>query len=242
MDTPTPIQNTPPSAPQPVTAPTPVPSGGSNKLVMILSGIIILLIGLGLGYFLTMRSSDSPSAAIEASVTPVSDSKAPIVVTPTPTASPEANWLTYTGTKLGSVSLSPYSIKYPATWTPKSTKTEITDSYTLTSGEYQISIYQAPMGGGMCIFEGVMPEGPASDLRTVKFVEIDTTEGVMLRRYLSTSAKPAGTAMDFCASSDGTTWGSPTQFGGITYKIPAAATGEKLLEMDSIIKTLHEIK
>lgn len=241
MDTPAPAQPVTQPAPQPITPPMPA-QPKSSKLVLILSGIIILLIGLGLGYFLTMRSSDSPSQATKTPTTSVSDTKAPIVVTPTPTTSPEANWLTYTGTKLGSVSLSPYSIKYPATWTPKSTKTEITDSYTLTSGEYQISIYQAPMGGGMCIFEGEVPEGPATDLRTTTFVPIETTEGVMLRRYLSTSAKPAGTAMDFCGSSDGTTWGSPTQFGGITYKIPVATTQEKLLEMDSIIKTLREIK
>lgn len=245
MDTPVPTQPVTQPAPQPVMTPTaPAPSGGPNRLVLILSGIIILLIGLGGGYFLMRSTSNTPSKAMETSPTPVSDSKAPIVVTPTPTASPDANWLTYTGTKLDSVSLAPYSIKYPAAWTPLNTKNEVIDTYTLTDGDYQIAIHQAPMGGGGCLFEGDMPEGEfqPQDLRSTKYVDIKTNSGLMFRRYLSPSAKPAGTLMEFCATTDGDFWGKPTQLGVISYKLPVGYTEIKLQEMDSIIKTLKAVE
>ena len=201
----------------------------------------MLLAGLAGGYMLKGQKSETSTA-----MTPINPTNSAMEKTaaPTPTVSIEADWATYTGTKLATVSLSPYTIKYPLTWTPKSTRTDYSDTYTLSNGDYQVAIDQVPAGGGGCLFEGDMPAGEfrPQDLRSVKFTEITTTEGMAFRRFLSTSAQPAGTLMEFCSSIDGTNWGMPTQLGRISYKIPAAASEEMILEMDSIIKTLKEVK
>lgn len=225
--------------PQPPLPPPPPIGQRNNMLLMILGAITLLVVGLGAGYFL--KSSSGTDEKQVAQVTPTQ------ATTPTPTATlvdDTANWLSYSNAKVKNLSLKQYTIKYPPTWTPGISHTDMTDEYTLTNGSYAIKIYQAPMGGAMCIFEGEMPQGPATDLRTTKFVDVTTTEGTMFRRYLTTTPTPAPTTStyNFCGTSDEITWGSPTAFGGITYTTPTTPDENTLTEMDAIIKTLTEVK
>lgn len=230
-----------PIAPQPQVAPPPPPpppiGHRNNMLLMILGAVVLLVGGLAAGYFLKGSSTTETTPAAKISTAPVA------TATPTPTADDTSTWLSYSNAKVKDLSLKQYTIKYPPTWTPGINHTDMTDSYTLTKGDYEIKIYQAPMGGSMCIFEGELPQGPATDLRTIKFTEVTTNEDVMLRRYVPATVTPTTTTTyNFCGTSDQTNWGTPTAFGAITYTVPTNVDEDTLTEMDAILKTLTEVK
>lgn len=220
--------------------PAPLQPAKSNKLVFILVAIIILLLGLGGGYFLkSQETSQTPQSLNQTQNQPTS-------TLPTATAIPtqsKAIWATYTSTKLESTSFNPYLIQYPETWTPFHKRDAITDTYTLTKGDAEIKIYQAPLGGSGCIFEGDVPQGPMQDLRTTKYTEVPIASGAILRRYLSTN-QGNGTKIvyDFCGSANNKDWGTPTSFGAITYTSTSTFSDADLMEMDSILKTLQLVK
>ncbi len=229
------MEPTVPANPQPA----PLPPSKSNKLVFILVGVIILLLGLGGGYLLKSQSSQTPLPINQVQ-------NQPTATVPTATAAPtqgKAIWETYTSTKLASVSFDAYLIQYPETWIPTHKADALSDTYTLTKGSAEIKIYQAPMGGGGCVFSGAMPQGPMQDLRNTKYTEIMTASGVILRRFLSTNPNNGTKVVyDFCGSNNGTDWGTPTSFGTITYTSPTPFVDADLSEMDSILKTLQVAK
>ena len=198
------------------------------------------------------RAATAPTAAnagaisAPATPTPTPQAQNQIIPTTQPTSTPtqtKALWSTYTGTKLSGVSFNAYAIQYPDTWTPVHKAGDLTDTYTLTKGNAEIKIYQAPMGGGGCVFSGEMPQGPMQDLRNTKYTEIMTASGVVLRRFLSTNPNNGSKVVyDFCGTNNGTDWGTPTSFGMITYTSTASFLDADLSEMDAILKTLQVVK
>jgi len=221
------------------TTPPPVAPQKNNTLIFVLIGIIILLVGLGGGYLFKSQMSSQT-----ATITPPAQNQT--VPTTQPTSTPiqtKAIWATYTSTKLTGVAFNPYSIQYPETWTPDHKAAALTDTFTLTKGNAEIKIYQAPMGGGGCVFTGDMPQGPMQDLRTTNYVEIATASEAVLRRFLSTNPNNGSKIVyDFCGSNNGTDWATPTSFGIITYTSSTSFQDADLSEMDSILKTLQVAK
>lgn len=165
------------------------------------------------------------------------------LVTPTPSKTDEtANWKSYTSTQLSNNSLKPYSIKYPNSWELKTLRENGMDTLTLTKSGYIITIYQAAFGGVGCIFEGEIPQGPYEDLRDKKYVEIKSGIGT-LRRFINTVSKdPSSVQFDFCSQSNDQSFGKPTLYGIISYKVPQTDNQSVLEEMDKILATLNEAK
>ena len=208
-------------------------------MILVIVAVVVIIAALGgFMYLKAQQAAPIPTPSPAQIPTPTVEVATPTTAPSSPSAQTKADWATFTSTKLNGVSFNTYTIQYPLTWTPATTHTAIIDNYILTKGNYQIKIYQAAMGGNGCIFEGSVPEGPMQDLRKTPFTEIDTAGGMLLRRYVATSQNPAQTVFSFCASSDGTSWGSPTSVGAISYTAPSSPTDATLAEMDSILKTL----
>ncbi len=153
------------------------------------------------------------------------------------------NWITFTNRTSEDGG---YTIMYPDVWKPTLENSNgVTNTLTLKNSDYSIQIYIAPMGGGGCIFEGEVPEGPYSDLRDKQYTEL-TINGKAYRRFMADSSNDPNkinlTQFDFCGSQDGINYGSPTEFGVITYSLPKTFDKNMLEEMDSIVKTLRNKK
>jgi hypothetical protein len=158
---------------------------------------------------------------------------------PTPTPDKATGWEIHTSIQLSGNSLDPYSIQYPASWQADLERDVGSDNFTLAKEGYVISIYQAGYGGGVCVFEGEIPEGPYDDLRNKKYVEIESEIG-MLRRLVREQSKTDTTLFLFCQE-DNNKFVKPTRVGAITYTVPTNYDEVVLEEMDSILETLRAV-
>jgi hypothetical protein len=148
-------------------------------------------------------------------------------------------WNISSVSKIQSLGLSGYTIKYPTTWTLKDESPVESQSsrVILTKSGYSITIYQAAMGGARCIYEGDLPNGPYSDKRGLARVDVQTGFG-SLRRTEATSQ--TGKAYSFCQlDKDSGSYGSITSIGTISYITPTNPDQAILTEMDNIIKSVN---
>ena len=206
-----------------------------NGNATLVGAIIFLALVIGAAAIYIGMQKASPQTAVVP--TPSIAQETSATVTPQPTQALEENdWENYTSTKMKDLSFPAYSISYPFEWKQTSKRDDITDTFTLTNGSYSIKIYQAPMGGGMCIFSGDLPDGPASDYRNSKFVDIAVGQ-ITIRRI------ETATGFVFCSNSvnNPNDFGSPTGFGAISYTTPVKADPAIITEMDKIIATLKII-
>lgn len=211
-----------------------------NKTTPILVTIIVLLllviVGAGAYYFGTQKNSTAPAVS-QTQKTVENVTPAPTTAT---TQSPTQIVLaSYTSTKLKDISFSPYTVSFPGTWVKTVKHDDITDALTLTKGDYSLKIYQAPMGGGGCVFKGDPPAEMSQDFSTKEFVEIKNGD-ITFRRVEASTTSPGITAYTLCANSPAAknSFGSPTSFGAISYTTPSSPDKTVLDEMDNIIKTL----
>ncbi len=164
--------------------------------------------------------------------------------TPTSTVIPSVKTKTVAagvGAESG-LSFTKYTIDVPETWTPVHTYTNegtAVDTLTITSGVYQIKIFQAATGGALCLYPGDADfEGPSSRYET--FVDMTTKDGIVLRRGGSLAA--SGTTRGFTLCQKGTeNYGQPTGFGHTSFTTPATPDPTKLGEMDTMIKSLKKV-
>lgn len=206
-----------------------------NNNAPMVGAIIFLALVIGAAaIFLGMQKRTE--IAMSTNPTPTSAPTSAPSQAATPTAAlEEKNWENFTTTKMKDLSFPAYSISYPFEWKQETKKDDISTTLTLTKDGNEIKIYQAPMGGGQCVFTGEMPEGPASDYRKSEYVDI--TAGTTTIRRVTATTKPK-TTYAFCSNgTDKNSYGSPTTFGGITYTV-AANDEATLKEMDSILATL----
>tara|TARA_Y100000310_G_scaffold269906_1_gene283416 strand:- start:1489 stop:1971 length:483 start_codon:yes stop_codon:yes gene_type:complete len=155
-----------------------------------------------------------------------------------------ANWEMYTSTQLPNNLLKSYSIQYPTLWDLDVKRDDISDTLTLIKEGYMIKIYQSAYGGGGCIFEGEIPEGPVEDLRDKKYVQIESGVGTLRRFTMDpsrTSNPDTTTVFDFCGDI-GNEFINPTLVGDINYTVPKDHNEAVLREMDNILETLKEAK
>ncbi len=206
-----------------------------NSNATLVGAIIFLALVIGAAAIYLGLQKASPQAAVAPTPSPTKQPAGEATIQPTQ-ALEENDWENYTSTKMKDLSFPAYSISYPFEWKQTSKRDDITDTFTLTNGSYSIKIYQAPTGGGMCIFSGDLPDGPASDYRNSKFVDIPVGQ-ITIRRIETT------TGFAFCSNSvnNPNDFGTPTGFGAISYTTPAKADPVKISEMDKIIATLKVI-
>lgn len=228
----------------PIQQPPAVVTNPSRRIHPMLMGIgVILLIGIGLlgGYFLFSPKTTTAPNSNQLTQTPptVTTEQSPTnIVNPTSSTS---NWKSHTTTQLQDISFKPYTILHPETWIKEVKRSNDTDTLTLTKEDHHLVIYQAAYGGGGCIFEGEVPEGPYEDLRDKKYVEIQSGIGTLRRFAMDIkNGEFISTIYSFCQKNS-SYFASPTTVGQITYRVPATIKNELLLEMDSIIKTLSVI-
>ncbi len=227
--------------PQEPTPPKPQPMAiRKNNNAPLVGAIVFLALVIGAAaIFLGTQKQNEQTTAIP---TPTGTPTEPPTIQPTITTplTDTTSWEIANISKLTDLSFPGYSIKHPEEWIAKETKDAVTHTLTITKGTSEIKIYQAPMGGSQCIFEGEMPDGPASDYRTSEFVEFSVGD-VTFRRILAASGNGGKNAYTLCSKSLGNTnFNSPTTFGGISYSL-IGSDPKTLSEMDEIVKTLKAL-
>lgn len=232
-----PVQNNQTQSPTPV-QPMNSKTGLKSKWPLILIGLLILII-LPLGAYFLLNEGSKNQPTPTATPTPVV-SPEPSAKAENPSPTPKAEMKTYTSKKLANIGFSGYTLKYPADWTQTEERDESvgTSKLKLAKGSYGIVIQQGPMGGAQCIYEGVMPEGPATDKRGKPYTDLITSIGTLRRDEAVAGNGEIG--YSFCQKSDtDDTFGSFTKAGAMSYGGPVTWDPKMLTEMDSIIKSIQ---
>ena len=199
---------------------------------------MILFVALVLIYFFGLAEQKKALQA-KIYVPPV------VVSTPAPTEEPpvtvfpaskeDTTSRTYTVTKLHDTTFLSYSVTYPSSWELRLSESEYHRTLSLWKDDaYEIRIYQAGFGGGMC--------------RDTSFTQIESGIG-SLRKFKSSSRysdREDVTSFMFCHK-DGrrlneyTDYTEPTAVGSISYTVPKNFDPNTIDAMDEIIKTLKGI-
>ncbi len=207
-----------------------------NNNAPLVGAIIFLALVIGAAaIYLGTQKNNEIAVAIPTTPTPS------VATQNTPTTPPSTSpiqditlkWETANIPKMKNLSLSGYSIKYPAGWVAKESKDAVSQALTITKGGNILKIYQAPMGGSGCIFEGEVPEGPFSDYRNASHVDIAVGNLTIKRVEVGKNSYA------FCGNSTNsiTTYGVPTMFGVISYEVESP-NAEILAEMDKMLSTI----
>lgn len=235
---PTPQPNSPPAqqSQQPVTP----PQKTNKKTVVIIVAVILILATVGISAFFLMQSkATKPTPA-----SPQSSQQTKPTTVVSPTSSPPAQ-LTFTSTKIPSLSFPAFALKYTSDWDKEEDFNEITGTLTLSKNEHQLKVFQAPREGIRCIFEDTTPAGDeenfTADYTGLQFTEFNNPEGTF--RRVETESPEILTTYNFCYKSNAadSTFLSPTVYGDIVYTLPQNPDTAIVSEMDEIVKSLRII-
>ena len=220
--------------------PVPVKKDPFSLFGKVVAVILVLGLLLGGGYYLGTNfgnkkaTSPSPTPSQSPSVAPTSSVKTQ--ESPTPTVSQAPSVKTVTSGPASGTSYSAYSVDIPTGWTDVKEKTDITDKLIISKDAYSLTIYQAPMGGGGCLYPGSPPAEMAQSF--TDFVEI-TGSSSSLRRSWNKSGNPAGTvAYTVCQKGSDGSFGSPTAYGAVSVKAPDSPNDKIMADIDSMIASL----
>ncbi len=110
------------------------------------------------------------------------------------------DWETYTTPKLPKIDFPSVTFNYPPDWVVEDENDGLgTMNFKLSKNGYEITLYQAPMGSSVCLFDDSPEfEGPSGNLRTTKYTEIVSNIGI-LRYYIAPSNSQN---YSFCVKSD----------------------------------------
>lgn len=227
-----------------ITQPQAKKNGIKDKLpLLIVLILLILLVPLG-GYFLfnevskakiTPTPSVSPEPSVETETSPTKY--------PSPTSTSINLDKSFTSAKFSDLSFSGYKLMYPSDWTLSEERDGSVpiSTVTLTKQGYTLKIFQAATGGAMCIYEGDMPEGPASDYRTNKFTDLTTGFGTLRQTESSNNGK-VGYAYCQKNTSD-SSFSQPTSVGHMSVTTGVAAPDPKILEeIEAIVESIELVK
>ncbi len=219
-----------------------------EKIYAFLGKILLTLFFLAIvgggGFYLGMQyeaMQKSQKQSSNAQMTPtVGPSINPTIssVTVSPTT---ASKKTLTAGVASGLSFSLYTIEFSSDWvvSHEHQDTEVPlDRLTLTRSGYELSIYQAATGGAMCLYPGdKQPEGPSSQF--ISYIEFTGAGGETYRRSELSDLSSGKKAHTICQKSQDT-FGQPTSYGHISYKVPINFTPSILNEMDSIVASLKK--
>lgn len=151
--------------------------------------------------------------------------------------------LTYTSTQVGELNFALFTLEHPASWTLTDDVGISTDNsrmLTLEKNGHVIEIYQAPMGGGFCLFDDSPPvEGPAGDYRDVSYAVVNAPIGAI--RYFVNEDLSTTDNLEYtvCMQQPGSeNFGSPI-IGGISLKTPVAQDPMTFDEMNAILRSIR---
>lgn len=219
------------------------PKKSSKLPILIIVLLLILIVPLG-GYFL-MNEVNKAKVSPTPTEAPTMEAKETAVSTPAVSPTSKAINLdkSFTSQKFTSLSFSGYSLKYPSDWTLSEERNNALpgSTVTITKQNYVLKIFQAATGGAMCIYDGGMPEGPASDFRTSKFTEINAGFGTVRQTELPKDGRMAYT---YCQkSTTDNSYGQPTNVGHMSVTTNSATADPSILkEIEAIITSIQAIK
>lgn len=230
MDEATPTQPT-----QANQTPTQSPKKSGNFFAIfgkIMLGVVIVGLLLFGGYYLGTRNNKTPKI----SITPTPAQTMEKTISPTSQTTPISPTKASTKTIKGgltndSTSFKPYSVEIPTGWTDVRDTTDITDKLTISKNGYSLTIYQAPFGGGGCLYKGD-PDTPMAQSYT-DYVQIAGTN-TQYRRSWNTVGQ-----YTICQKHPSeNSYGSPTTYGAISAKSPSPADSTIMAEIDGMIASL----
>jgi hypothetical protein len=206
-----------------------------GKFALVLLVIAVLVGG---GYFLgtgklPFPMNPTPGAVTTAAPEPVAPTPTPTdehAITEVPSPTPQAGQIV-TGGGLTGTSFTSYTLTVPVSWTVKKESTpNVSETMTVSRGDYAIHVYQAATGGGGCTYPG----DPAQEMSSPfgAYTTIHDGLGNKFRR-----ATPAGSSGFTVCQKAETGFGLPTVYGHVTYETPAAPDTAILQEMDAIFAT-----
>lgn len=228
------VTTTPTPPTQPTQTPKKDPFSIIGKIAIALI-IIVLLVGGGivLGRSLNKPQTNNSAATVD-NISPTVSPATGNQTTPTPRPT-TVDLVTFKG-GLGTdtTSFKPYFFQASKDWIQENETTEVTNKITITKDDYSISVYQAPMGGAMCIYPGD-EEGDFKQMYT-RYKEFTGKNGEVYRR--SWDEKGQKTTYTFCQKSSEGTFGTFTTYGAVTATSPNPPDENILEEIDTIISTL----
>lgn len=207
-----------------------------SKLPWLIILILLFLIGILSGY-LAINFNKQNQKQTTTTPTPTT-SEQQTENSPTPKiTSVEAK--SFTSEKLKDLSFKGYSLSYPADWSLSEKREESVSisTVTLTKDGYTLKIYQAPTGGAACIYEGDLPEGPASDYRNDEYTEIITGFGTLRQTESPSNGKMA---YAYCQKNQNeNSYGQPTSVGHMSVSTQVANPDPEIIsEIEKIVESI----
>ncbi len=211
-----------------------------GKAVLVLA----ILGGVSYGaYMLGRKTQPSESGAVATAVTPTAEPTIDPGLMPEklPEESKKTTIVTAGVGAESGLSFTKYQLTVPQSWTPSHTTTNEgtwVDTLTLTKGTTTFKIFQAATGGAMCLYpDDADFEGPSS--RYDSYIELQTADGVMLRRGTTNTNNGATKGYTICQK--GTeTYGQPTGFGHMSLTTGLPVDPTVIAEVDAMIASLKK--
>lgn len=201
--------------------------------------VVLLAILIGGGVYLGMTLTKKDDKMVPPAYTTNAPSTSPAAntnaqVTPTATAAQTKTVTAGGGT--GS-SFTAYSIKVPEGWTDSLEKTDITNKLILSKGAYSLSIYQAPIGGGGCLYTGDADAMMAQ--RFTQYVQVPAGANTFRRSWNTVGNQPGKISYTYCQYGTDS-YGSPTSFGAVSATSPDPSDKDTMAEIDSMVASLKK--
>lgn len=216
-----------------------------NKFFTIFGKLVVILLGagilIGVGMYVGRRNNPQVSSSL--APTPTAVVTQAMISTAQTVSLPVSPTVTSTKTISGGVkTMTLYTISIPNDWqaTPSQHDEAVgIDKLVVAKDGYELTVYQAPMGGGLCLYPGDKPfEGPSQ--KYVSFVEIQAGDGKVYRRSATADVTGSKKTYTICQKAPDGSFGSITTYGAVTYSVPTTPTETILTQMDSIIATLKK--
>jgi hypothetical protein len=211
---------------------TPKSSGGFFILFGKITLFAILAGALLFGAYFYVKNAKKSESSLSAPAQSAINSHTTPTVSFTPTDLPSKKRL-LAGPANGT-SFKSYNVEIPAGWTDSHEITTVSDKLILTKDDSSITIYQAAVGGGGCIYKGDPPAQMAQQFSN--YVNIIGKSASFRRSWND----DPGTKTAYTVCQKNTTdnsYGSPTEFGAINISAHSSDT-ITLAEIDSILASL----
>lgn len=203
--------------------------------------VVLVLGGLGYGGYYYGRNVGKPSPALDAlpNEPAVQPSPEPIVeeeaLLPTPV---ETRIIEGGAPKSAGLVFDLYTLEVPTDWSVDRESGLGSERLYIRKGEYELAIFQAATGGGLCLYPGD-PDFPGPSARYDTFTTVTTKDARALRRSGSSQPGRSGkTGFTFCQPSAEGDYNLPTLYGHLTYSVPHGYDETVLTEMDRMASSL----
>jgi len=219
------------------TPPTPKPKKSGGFLSILVKLFLLIIFGSALllgGFYLGSKSiSQTPETTPSPTV-----ASSPTATIPSPTLTSQKTKAVKAGLTGGNF-FTPYIIDIPDGWTDarETTVAAGIDKLTLTKNGYSVTIYQAAMGGGGCLYPS---DKPAEMSQTfTDFTDINGKSG-QFRRSWNEQGGAKTLSYTVCKKGSDNSYGVLTPFGAISVASPNPAEPSILAEIDGMIASLNK--